>query len=171
MTKHTITAIPLASDIFSPYGDVIETEGANHFSINKGTIERYHDLASVTIGAGNGGRALISIVSVNTITALPAQIKLVERHPLGSQAFIPMDNTPMIVVVAPAGDDFQIETLQAFVTNGRQGINYHPGIWHMPLIAPKLEQQWLVVDRGGPGNNCDELCLKDSAIFVDVANH
>lgn len=167
----TITAVPLTQEAFAPFGDVIEINGVKHFSINDGAIERYHDLATVDMGEENDARPLISILSSNSVTSLPAQIKLVERHPLGSQAFVPMCDSPMVVVVALAGETVRVENLHAFVTNGQQGINYRPGIWHMPLVAPKLEQRWLVVDRGGSGNNCDELYFEGDPIYVDVANH
>lgn len=155
---------PLTREAFAPFGDVIETGGAEHFPINAGTIERHHDLAAVTLG--EGGRPLISIATCNRTTELPFRIPLVERHPLGSQAFVPLNETPMIVVVGPPGETVDPSRLRAFVSNGRQGINYHPGVWHMPLITPDPEQRFLIVDRGGSGDNCEERALAEEVMLV-----
>lgn len=155
---------PLTREAFAPFGDVIAPEGVRHFPINAGAIERHHDLARVEVG--EGGRLLISIATCNRITELPYRIPLVERHPLGSQAFIPLNETPMVVVVAPPGESVDPAGLRAFISNGRQGINYHPGVWHMPLITADPEQRFLVVDRGGPGDNCEELPLASDVLLT-----
>lgn len=169
MSTLKLTAMPLTREGFAAFGDVIEVAGADHFPINEGRVERYHDLAAVAIDVDTGGRPLISIFKANEKTTLPAQVRVVERHPRGSQAFIPMHAEPMVVVVAPAGEGVRPQDLRAFISNGQQGVNYHTGVWHMPLIASEVGQQSLVVDRGGPGDNCDELYLEDEVIFVDVA--
>lgn len=166
MATLNLIASPLTREEFAPYGDVIETEGAKHFSINAGAIERFHDLAGVDVGAEEQGRALISIAHCNEPSALPYRVPFVERHPLGSQAFIPTDDTPLVVVVAPAGKTVDPHDLRAFISNGRQGINYHRGVWHIPLISLREGQQMLIVDRGGPGQNCDELYFEDAEIIV-----
>lgn len=140
---------------FSDFGNVIETENANHFSINEGRVERYHDLASVQLG-GENSRALINIFECNVASQFPYQLPLVERHPIGSQAFIPLTPIKFVVVVGKAGNHPKPEDLRAFETNGHQGINYHQGVWHMPLVADKTGLRFLVVDRGGDGDNCDE---------------
>ena len=155
---------PLTRSAFAPCGDVITTDGAAHFAINAGTIERYHDLATVTLG--EQGRALISIATCNRTTVLPYRIPLVERHPLGSQAFIPLNTTPLLVVVAPPGDIPDIHQWQAFISDGAQGVNYHPGVWHMPLITPDPEQRFIIVDRGGAGDNCEEYTLTQDVVVL-----
>jgi len=155
----------LTRERFTSYGDVIETEGAQHYPINDGTIERFHDLARVE--AGDGGRVLVSIVQCNQVSSLPHRVTLVERHGLGSQAFIPLGRARMVIAVAPPGDSISPYDLVAFVSDGRQGINYHPGVWHMPLIAFEQDQQFLVVDRGGPGVNCDERHFDPTEILVE----
>jgi len=159
-----LKAEPLDPEVFEPFGDVIETKGARHFPINEGAIERYHDLAWVEVD--EGGRTLVSIFESNRVGTLPHRVTLVERHILGSQAFIPLDGARMIVVVAPPGEPPSSEQLQAFVTNGEQGVNYRPGVWHMPLIAFEAGQRFLVVDRGGPGENCDEHRYENEKITV-----
>ncbi len=154
---------PLTRAAFAPFGDVIDPEGAEHFAINGGTIERYHDLATVTVG--EQGRVLISLATCNRVTPLPYCIPLVERHPLGSQAFIPLNATPLWVVVAPPGDHPEPHQLQAFISNGHQGVNYHPGVWHMPLMTPDAEQRFIIVDRGGAGDNCEEYSLPQAVVL------
>ncbi len=164
MATFRLQAVPLTRTGFAPFGDVIETAGAEHFPINAGTIERFHDLATVSIDSDQGGRPLISIMQTTRETRLPAPVKLVERHRRGSQAFIPLFSARLVIVVATAGDSVDPAKLQAFITNGRQGYNYHPGTWHMPLITPEIGQQTLIVDRGGRGSNCDEWVFSDNIV-------
>jgi ureidoglycolate lyase len=95
-------------------------------------------------------------------------VKLVERHPAGSQAFIPLGDVVMCVVVAPAGEAVAPDDLCAFVSNGRQGVNYRRGTWHMPLVAFERGQRLIVIDRGGPGDNCEEREF-DSSVQINVA--
>ncbi len=156
----------LTRDAFAPFGDVIEIDGARHFGINADTIERYHDLAQVDIGVEREGRPLISIARCNQATELPFPVKFVERHPLGTQAFIPFGDTPLAIVVAPPGEAVDPRELEAFVSNGKQGINYHRGVWHLPLIALQHGQQFLIVDRGGPGKNCDEFYFDNDEVTL-----
>lgn len=154
----TITEIkiePLTRAGFADFGDVIETENSNHFPINDGRVERYHDLATVQLG-GDNSRALINIFECNVASEFPYQLPLVERHPLGSQAFVPLSPLKFVVVVGKAGELPDPQELRAFESNGNQGINYHCGVWHMPLIADEPGLRFLVVDRGGDGHNCDE---------------
>lgn len=162
-------AQPLTAERFRPYGDVIQTAGAAHFPINAGRIERFHDLATVDVDADAGGRALISIVKCTEPSVLPYRVEVVERHGLGSQAFIPLGEARMIVVVGPPGEAIDPTALEAFVSDGRQGINYNPGVWHMPLIAFETGQEFIVVDRGGDGQNCDEVRFDDVDILVQCA--
>lgn len=154
MAIHLLEAAPLTRESFAPFGDVIETDGARHYPINRGAVERYHDLAAVDVG--DDGRPLVSIFECTRPASAPIPVALVERHPLGSQAFIPVGEAVMCVVVASPGDAPAPADLRAFVTNGRQGVNYHRGTWHMPLAAFHAGQRFLVVDRGGPGHNCEE---------------
>lgn len=150
----TLVAQPLTRAAFAPFGDVIESGLDTPLSINGGMTERFHDLAVVDLGL-EGSRALINIFETQPY-AMPLRVAMLERHPLGSQAFIPMNGSPFLVVVAPAGDVADIAGIQAFVTNGRQGVNYGRGVWHHPLVVTERPASFLVVDRGGPGHNCDE---------------
>ncbi len=88
---------------------------------------------------------------------------MVERHPLASQAFYPLRDADWFIVVAPAGEAPDVGTLRAFHATGRQGVNYHRGVWHHPLLVLEPDHDFLVVDRGGPGENCDEVWF-DGAI-------
>lgn len=164
----TIKLESLTSEAFAPFGDVVEIEGAKHFSINRGTVERYHDLANVDTSAQDG-RTLVSIVCCNEPATLPYTLPFVERHLLGSQSFIPMDNTPIVVAVAEAGEPPASGNLRAFISNGQQGINYHKGVWHMPMLFLNADQRMIVVDRGGPGDNCDEHHFPGEKIVLSLS--
>ena len=153
---------PLTREAFAPFGDVIETEDAERLLINEGTTERFHDLAKVELG---GGRALINIFRAQPRPS-PIAIRMMERHPLGSQAFVALERRPFLVVVAPPGAPPEAAALRAFITDGNQGVNYHPGVWHHPVLALLQETDFLVVDRGGPGANCDEVPLPEGIFLV-----
>jgi len=88
-------------------------------------------------------------------TALPLRLHRMERHPLGSQAFIPLENRPFVIVVASAGDHVPAQHLRAFISNGYQGVNYQRNVWHHAVIALYEMTRFVVVDRGGPGENCE----------------
>jgi ureidoglycolate lyase len=166
MSEIRIKLEPLSRESFAAFGDVIDIEGAKHFPINAGTIERYHDLADIDVGVESGGRAIVSIMTCNQTSELPYQIKVMERHPLGSQAFVPMKPIPMAIAVALPGDNPDFSQIRGFISNGTQGVNFKPGVWHMPLISTCLNQQYLIVDRGGAGDNCDEIEIKNQVIVV-----
>ncbi len=150
----TLKPQPLTREAFAPFGDVIETLGAEHYPINEGTTERFHDLAAVEVAEG-GGRPLINIFRGQP-RDLPLAIRMMERHPLGSQAFIPTGPHKWLAVVAPAGAPPKPVDLRAFVAGAGQGVNYRRGVWHHPLIALEAVSDFIVVDRGGAGDNCDE---------------
>ena len=149
----TLTVEPLTSAAFAPFGQVIETSGAQHYPINNGMTERYHDLARVELG-GVHARPLISIFHGQPY-ALPLTLKLVERHPLGSQAFYPLSANPWLVIVAE--DDAGTPTrLRAFAPAPGQGVNIAMNTWHGVLTPLEAASDFLVIDRGGDGNNLEE---------------
>ena len=165
--QHVLTIEPLTADVFRPFGDVIEASvAARHFTINGGYAERYHDLAHVDVVCG-GGRPLIGIFKGKP-RQLPLQLLLLERHPLGSQAFIALSPLPYLVVVAPTGAEPEQAQLRCFRAGPGQGINYARGTWHHPPIALHAPCDFLVIDRGGaPGDaNCDEFLLSDAPVWV-----
>ncbi|MBB3144838.1 ureidoglycolate lyase [Phyllobacterium trifolii] len=152
---------PLTKPAFARFGDVIETEGAELRLINGGTTERYHDLADVDV-TGEGARVLINIFRGKSF-ALPVDISMLERHPLGSQAFIPLQNRPFLVVVAE-DDGGKPGMPAAFLCQGNQGVNYARNAWHHPLISLDETSDFLVVDRGGRGDNLEEYFF-DNVIY------
>ena len=146
-----IRAEPLTASAFAPYGQVLAATGAFRV-INGGLCRRHHDLAALDFG---GGRAGLSVFLAAPCT-LPYRLTLIERHPLGSQAFVPMTAAPFLVIVSDGPD----ARPRAFVTDGAQGINLARGTWHgvlTPLSAPGL---FAVVDRiageGDPVTNLEE---------------
>jgi len=151
-----LSPAPLSAAAFTQYGDVIQTDGAHHFPMNGGKLERYYDLAQINIGTKTGGRPVMSIASCTQTTELPLDIPCLERHPHGSQAIFPLFKKMMIIVVAPPENVISPDSIRAFYSNGSQGINFHTGVWHFPIISLEPEQTFLIVDRGGPDKNCDE---------------
>jgi len=150
--KH-ITPKPLTRENFMAFGDVIEVNESNkHFTINDGFTERYHDLATVDV-TENNGKTLVNIFRASPLPQ-PITIKMMERHPLSSQAFMPLGQQPYLVVVAPAGD-FNAKQIEVFIATANQGVNYHKGTWHHYCLALNEVSDFLVVDRGGDGDNCD----------------
>lgn len=148
-----LTPKALTSQGFKAFGDVIEVSNANqHFIINEGFTERYHDLANIDVTEDNG-RTLVNIFRATPLPQ-PITIKMMERHPLSSQAFMPLGQQPYLVIVAPAGE-FTVDKLQVFKANANQGVNYHKGTWHHYCLALNQVSDFLVIDRGGKGDNCD----------------
>ncbi len=143
---------PLSAAAFAPFGDVIEFEGRDSYPINDGMAARYHALAGIDTG-GADARAVISLVASKKFE-LPRRVDHLEYHPHGSQAFIPLDATPFLVVVGAPGDPPDPAALKAFVTNGRQGINYRAGTWHHVLLTPYAAMRFVCVDRESPQDNC-----------------
>ena len=162
MSALLLSPQPLTRTAFADYGDVIETEGAEHFSINDGFAERFHDLAAIDVDA-DGGRPLLSIFRADP-RPMPIEVDFLERHPLGSQAFMPLAQAPFLVLVAQHAD---IEALRLFVSNGLQGVNYRRGVWHYPLLALHGQSDFLVIDRGGGGDNC-EICRFEHRPLIDM---
>ncbi|RWR14728.1 ureidoglycolate lyase [Paenirhodobacter populi] len=150
-----IQAEPLTADAFAPFGEVLSADGAPDRLINAGLCGRYHDRAQLDFGPG--GRAGISIFKA-VPRSLPYTFDLLERHPEGSQAFIPMTDAPFLVIVAP-DEGGRPGAPRAFLTRGDQAINLHRGTWHgvlTPLQEPGL---FAVVDRIGTTPNLEEVIL------------
>jgi ureidoglycolate lyase len=157
--------IPLSAEVFAAYGEVIEvSSAAENFSINDGYTQRYHDLANVDV-CKEQGRPLISIFRAAPLP-LPHKLKVMERHPLSSQAFIPLGQQPYLVVVAEPGA-FDPNNIKVFLAQANQGVNYAAGTWHHYCFALEQESDFLVVDRGGNGENCDLVEL-DGSLIVEL---
>ncbi|MFU8865460.1 MAG: ureidoglycolate lyase [Rhodobacterales bacterium] len=158
----TITARPLTVDAFAPYGNVLDTDGEPDKIINQGFCGRWHDRADLDFGPD--GRAGISIFRAEP-RAMPYTLDLLERHPDGSQAFLPMSQSEWLVIVA-TDDDGQPGQIEAFIAAPGQGINLHRGTWHgvlTPLHAPGL---FAVVDRIGDTPNLEEFPLTMPCIIT-----
>ena len=152
---------PLTRAGFSPFGDVIETSSANHFTINQGFATRFDDLCRVDVV--EGGAAKVSLFEAKPRPA-PIKIDLMERHPLGSQAFYPLQDEDWLALVC--GDPRDETSFRCFRAKGRQGVNYSRNVWHFPLLVFS-PSRFIVVDRKGPGNNLEEMALS-SVIEIDT---
>ena len=146
-------AEPLTRENFAPFGDVLDTGCPTHYPINEGKCERFHDLARVE-ATGPNSRVLISIFC-GTPYEFPLRLSMVERHPFGSQAFMPLSPRPFLVVVCPSKPEGP-GIPQAFITAPGQGVNYHRDVWHGVLTPIGRPQDFVVVDRGGDGSNLEE---------------
>ena len=159
-----VTPKPLTAEAFTPYGEVISVrEGVEQYPINYGATTRFNALAHVN-AATDGGAPIISIFRSKPLPALV--LKIMERHPVGSQAFMPLNGRPYLVAVAPAGA-FDPAKIEVFLAGGGQGVNYAAGTWHHYSLALGEVSDFLVVDRAGPGANLDEVELSE-ADWVEV---
>jgi ureidoglycolate lyase len=164
--SRTIHVEPLTREAYAPFGQVIETAGAHHYPINGGMTERYHDLARVELG-GVHARPLISIARGQPYS-LPLTLKMVERHPLGSQAFYPLSLLPFLSIVAP--DEHGVPGRpRAFLVPPHHGVNIAINTWHGVLTPLDQPADFLVVDRGGDGNNLEEYLLDPPFVVVASA--
>lgn len=162
--------LPLTAERFAPFGDVIETSAAireNEIrkTMNDARFERFDDLCDIDF---SDGALSVNIARCRQATRLPYVFDTVERHPLGSQAFVPLTPGRFVVVVASPSASVEAGDLRAFMTNGRQGINYHRGTWHMPLIAFEEGQTFLVLERAGDEPNCEIHSLDEAVTLVEV---
>ena len=154
----------LTREAFAAFGDVITTKGADHYPINEGTTERFHDLAKIDVADGQG-RPLINLLRGQP-RRFPFKVRSLERHPLGSQAFIPLSNNPYLVLVAPRGE-FSQQELRAFLAQAGQGVNYAKGVWHHALVALYEVSDFIVIDRAGEGANCEEVRLLEPVTILE----
>ena len=160
----TIKPIKITKENFSDFGDVISSENIKPIDINAGYAKRFDDLANINT-LKDEGKTIVSIFSARKRN-FPMKIDMMEKHPLGSQAFMPMKETTFLAFVAPLGDLPKIDKIKSFIVPPKKGINYKPGVWHFPLISTE-DTDFLVIDRQGNGNNLiihnfnqDELLLK-----------
>jgi ureidoglycolate lyase len=151
---HQLTIEPLMRAAFAPYGEVIETAGAERRMINEGTTERFHALATANVNTG-GGAAILSLFRAN-LRAFPFTVRMLERHPLGSQAFYPLTEYDWLVVVGDGTISPDPATIRCFRASGRQGVNYARNTWHHPVLVLQPQQEFLVMDRAGAGSNLEE---------------
>jgi ureidoglycolate lyase len=146
---------PLTKAAFAPFGEVVEADGALVKAINQGFATRCDGLAGVDVGA-EGGAVNISLF-VAQPRPLPIHVEIMERHPLGTQLFYPLQGRPWLVLVCT--DPAEASTYRAFSASGRQGVSYARNVWHHPLLVLDPDSRFFIVDRGGAGHNLDEVWL------------
>ena len=146
----TFTPKAINKENFSKYGDLITTKDIEPLIINDGYAKRFDNIAKLDTSSENG-ETTISIFSALKRT-FPMKVNMMECHPLGSQAFIPMKETTFLCFVAPSGEKPDLEKIESFIIPPGLGINYKPGTWHFPLISTE-DMNFLVVDRKGAGEN------------------
>ena len=145
-----IKPVKITRTNFATYGDLISSDDIKPTDINAGYAKRFDNLANINTSKDDG-KTIISIFSALKRT-FPMKIDMMEKHPLGSQAFIPMKETTFLSFVAPSGESPEISKIQSFIIPPKTGVNYKPGIWHFPLISTE-DTNFLVIDRKGSGNN------------------
>ncbi|MEM6711776.1 MAG: ureidoglycolate lyase [Pseudomonadota bacterium] len=158
MTVHDdqrLIAKPLTRETFAPFGDVLNVDGPPDKLINQGLCGRYHDRALIDVAPDMGeGRTGISLFQAE-LRSLPYTLDMMERHPEGSQAFLPMDVHPFLVIVAPDAGGVPGEPA-AFLTKPGEGVNYHRGTWHGVLTPLHGNGLFAVIDRIGTTPNLQE---------------
>jgi len=159
-----IKPIKVSRSNFSTYGDLISTNDISPMDINAGYAKRFDNLADLDTAIDNG-KTIVSIFSALKRT-FPMKIDMMEKHPLGSQAFIPMKETTFLCFVAPPGESPDINKIQSFIIPPNNGINYKPGVWHFPLISTE-DTNFLVIDRKGKGENLIIYKFKKEKIILD----
>ena len=145
-----IKPIKITRANFAAYGDLISSDDIKPMDINAGYAKRFDNLANINTSK-DGGKTIVSIFSALKRN-FPMKIDMMEKHPLGSQAFIPMNETTFLCFVAPPGESPEIDKIQSFIIPPKTGINYKPGIWHFPLISTE-DTNFLVIDRKGNSEN------------------
>ena len=163
MTEKIIKPIPITKENFSKFGDMIATENIKPLEINNGYAKRFDEIAKINTSSENG-ETTISIFSALK-RSFPMKIDMMEKHPLGSQAFIPMKETTFLTLVAPEGEKPDIEKIESFIVPKGIGVNYKANVWHFPLISTE-DMNFLVVDRKGSGDNLviENLSNKDISL-------
>jgi ureidoglycolate lyase len=148
--KITINPKPITKENFSKFGEMITTANIKPIEINEGYAKRFDGIAHLNTSKDNGETTICIFSALKR--SFPMKIDMMEKHPLGSQAFIPMTQTTFLALVAPEGDKPDLNKIEAFIIPPETGVNYNLGTWHFPLIATE-DMNFLVVDRKGSGDN------------------
>ena len=159
----TITPKKITKENFAKFGELITTDDIRPISINDGYAKRFDGIANLDTSKDNG-KTTISIFSALKRT-FPMNIDMMEQHPLGSQAFIPMKETTFLSFVAPGGEKPDLDKIEAFIIPPGLGVNYKTGTWHFPLIATE-DMNFLVVDRKGTGDNLKVQKLEKNQVIL-----
>ena len=165
-----LTPIALEHTSFADYGTILDRDLAKQLKINQGTTTRFHRMAEVKIAPKVKGSVILSIFR-GFYRGYPFPIKMMERHPLGTQAFFPLNNSPWLTVVAADAEGTpNPDSLQCFHIDGDQGVQYHRNVWHHPLLILGKTQDFLIVDRDGEGNNIEEHHFKEPVANIILKN-
>ena len=164
MTDLIIKPKLITKENFKKFGDMISTEDIKPLEINNGFAKRYDGIAKLDTKKNNGESTICIFSALKR--SFPMKIDMMEKHPLGSQAFIPMKETVFLSFVAPEGDKPDLNRVEAFIIPKGIGVNYNPGVWHFPLISTQY-MNFLVVDRKGEGDNLIIYDLKKENISID----
>ncbi len=170
MNKMILTPKKLTAESFSQFGQVISCENKDYEIINDGYAKKYPDLAEIDTQEDSGKTALNIFIAKKRL--FPLKIEMLEKHPFFSQAFIPRDDTPFLVVVAPASARPRIDDIEVFISSGEQGVNYARGVWHFPLISIKDDANFVVIDRKYTAESdkleqCIVYPIKDTDISIE----
>jgi len=164
MKSYRLNLKPLTDEAFAPFGEVIQRQGHYPEEINYGQTRKYADLARIDT-AEEEGRTAVHIYRSRPVS-LPFKIEVLESHPHGSQAFIPLHNRPFLIVVAPPAAQPDFKSIQGFITNGEQGVNLHRGVWHHHQLSLEETCDYLVIERSAPGVNTIEQHLEKN-LFIE----
>ena len=148
--KIIINPKPITKENFSKFGDMITTDDIEPLEINNGYAKRFDGIANLDTTKDNGETTICIFSALKR--SFPMKIDMMEKHPLGSQAFVPMKETTFLVFVAPKAEKPNLNEAEAFIVPPGIGVNYNPGTWHFPLISTE-DMNFLVVDRKGSGDN------------------
>ena len=154
-----LSARPLNKAAFAAFGEVIELADAQQIQINDGLTTRFHDLFTIDVNDA-GGKPIVSLFRSAPLP-LPHRVRVMERHPHGSQAFLPLDQLPFLILVAADVTPVTAADLSLFITNGQQGVNLYKNTWHHFQIVLDEQRDFIVVDRGGAGDNLQETRIED----------
>ena len=159
-----LTPKPLTAEAFAAYGEVVDIHSAKkEFSMNYGMAARYFDLANIDVEE-QSGKTCISLVNSNAVT-FPFSVEKMEYHPLGSQMFYPLCESVFLILVSIPAETLDTSKLELFITDGKQGVNYHKGVWHHYLMPVKDGSEFIVVDRNGNDENCIEAELNSDIVL------
>ena len=161
--KITINPKPITKENFSKFGDMITTDDIEPLEINNGYAKRFDGIANLNTSKDNGETTICIFSALKR--SFPMKIEMMEKHPLGSQAFVPMKETTFLVFVAPKGNKPDLNKVESFIVPPGIGVNYNPGTWHFPLISTE-NMNFLVVDRKGSGDNLVIENLDKEEVFL-----
>jgi ureidoglycolate lyase len=164
MKNYRLKLKPLTQEAFAPFGDVIQKHGHYPEEINYGQTRKYAGLAQVDV-EDEEGTTTVHIYRSRPVS-LPFRVEVMEYHPLGSQAFIPLHRQPFLVIVAPPAETLPFKSIQGFFTNGEQGVNLNKAVWHHYQLSLGETCDYLVIERDGPGVDTIEQHL-DKALIIE----